>query len=101
RDAVGDLLGARAWLQHHGSVAGFREQGTDESRFWRADLRSVALATGFGAASSSCSYAAAAAERSALRQGAALVPALAFMFASTNLVIELGAVLWLLMGWQF
>jgi uncharacterized protein len=67
----------------------------------RTNLRSVAIATGLGAASSSCSYAAAAAGRSALRQGAALVPALAFMFASTNLVIELGAVLWLLMGWQF
>ena len=36
-----------------------------------------------------------------MQQGAALVPALAFMFASTNLAIELGAVLWLLMGWQF
>ena len=69
--------------------------------FGRTNLRSVTLATGFGAASSSCSYAAAAAGRSAFAQGAALVPALAFMFASTNLVIELGAVLWLLMGWRF
>ena len=69
--------------------------------FGRADLRSMALATGFGAASSSCSYAAAAAARSAFAQGAALIPALAFMFASTNLVIELGAVLWLLLGWRF
>ena len=69
--------------------------------FGRTDLRSMALATGFGAASSSCSYAAAAAARSAFAQGAALVPALAFMFASTNLVIELGAVLWLLLGWRF
>lgn len=66
--------------------------------FGRTDLRSMALATGFGAASSSCSYAATAAARSALRQGAALIPALAFMFASTNLVIELGTVLWLWMG---
>lgn len=69
--------------------------------FGRANFRSVALATGFGAASSSCSYAAAAAARSAFKQGAALIPALAFMFASTNLVVELGAVLWLLMGWRF
>ncbi len=69
--------------------------------FGRADLRSMAMATGFGAASSSCSYAAAAAGRSAFTQGAALLPALAFMFASTNLVVELGAVLWLLMGWRF
>lgn len=69
--------------------------------FGRTSLRSMALATGFGAASSSCSYAAAAAGRSAFVQGAALLPALAFMFASTNLVIELGAVLWVLMGWRF
>ena len=69
--------------------------------FGRTSLRSVAMAMGFGAASSSCSYAATAAARSAFQQGAALIPALAFMFASTNLVIELGAVLWLLMGWRF
>jgi uncharacterized protein len=66
--------------------------------FGRTNLRSMALATGLGAASSSCSYAATAAARSAFRQGAALIPALAFMFASTNLVVELGAVLWLWMG---
>src|SRR6478736_9927548 len=69
--------------------------------FGRTNLKSVAIATGLGAASSSCSYAAVAAARSAIQQGAALIPALAFMFASTNLVIELGAVLWVLMGWQF
>src|SRR5205809_2796370 len=69
--------------------------------FGQTNLKSVSLATGVGAASSSCSYAAVAAARSAIQQGAALVPALAFMFASTNLVIELGAVLWVLMGWQF
>ena len=69
--------------------------------FGQANLKSVSLATGLGAASSSCSYAAVAAARSAIQQGAALIPALAFMFASTNLVIELGAVLWVLMGWQF
>src|SRR6476660_3919022 len=69
--------------------------------FGQTNLTSVSLATGLGAASSSCSYAAVAAARSAMQQGAALIPALAFMFASTNLVIELGAVLWVLMGWQF
>jgi uncharacterized protein len=67
----------------------------------RSGLKEVLLATGFGAASSSCSYAAASIGRSAFQKGAALIPALAFMFASTNLVVELGAVLWLLMGWQF
>src|SRR5213596_2838293 len=69
--------------------------------FGQTNLKSVSLATGLGAASSSCSYAAVAAARSAIQQGAAVIPALAFMFASTNLVIELGAVLWVLMGWTF
>src|SRR5436309_12808492 len=67
----------------------------------RPGLREIALAIRFGAACFSCSYAAASIGRSAFQKGAALVPALAFMFASTNLVIELGAVLWLLMGWRF
>jgi uncharacterized protein len=66
-----------------------------------AGLKEMLLATGFGAASSSCSYAAASIGRSAFQKGAALIPALAFMFASTNLVVELGAVLWVLMGWHF
>ncbi len=69
--------------------------------FGRTNLRSMALATIFGGASSSCSYAAAATGRSALQKGAALIPTLAFMFASTNLVIELGAVLWIVLGWRF
>src|SRR5207247_425064 len=69
--------------------------------FGQTNLKSVSLATGLGAASSSCSYAAVAAARSAIQQGAALIPALAFMFSSSDLVIELGAVLWILMGWQF
>ncbi len=67
----------------------------------RDGMREIALATGFGAASSSCSYAAAAMSKTLFKKGAALVPSLAFLFASTNLVIELGLVLWLLMGWQF
>ncbi|MBV9690177.1 MAG: permease [Ktedonobacteraceae bacterium] len=67
----------------------------------RAGFKEVALATGFGAASSSCSYAAIAAAKSIFKRGAHLIPALAFMFASTNLVIELGLILWQLMGWQF
>src|SRR6266403_1869095 len=69
--------------------------------FGQANLKTMLLATGLGAASSSCSYAAVAAGRSAFQKGAALIPVLAFMFASTNLVVELGAVLWLLMGWRF
>ncbi len=67
----------------------------------KAGLSEMALATGVGAASSSCSYAAIAAAKSMFKRGAHLIPALAFMFASTNLVIELGLILWQLMGWQF
>jgi uncharacterized membrane protein YraQ (UPF0718 family) len=67
----------------------------------RAGLKEISLAASFGAASSSCSYAAIAAAKSMFKRGAHLIPALAFMFASTNLVIELGLVLWQLMGWQF
>jgi uncharacterized membrane protein YraQ (UPF0718 family) len=67
----------------------------------RDGVREIALATGFGAASSSCSYASAAISRTLFKKGAALVPSLAFLFSSTNLVIELGIILWLLMGWQF
>src|ERR1700736_1402487 len=63
--------------------------------------RPVALATGLGAASSSCSYAAIAIAKSLFQKGASAASALAFQFASTNLVWELGLVLWVLIGWQF
>jgi uncharacterized protein len=63
--------------------------------------KEIALATGFGAASSSCSYASAAITRSLIQKGAGFIPSLAFLFSSTNLVIELGIILYLLMGWQF
>src|SRR5207247_4635247 len=61
----------------------------------------VARATGLGAASSSCSYAAIAIAKSLFQKGASAATALAFQFASTNLVWELGLVLWVLIGWQF
>src|SRR3954464_13770541 len=61
----------------------------------------VAKATGLGAASSSCSYAAITIGRSLFSKGASAVTTLAFQFASTNLVWELGLVLWVLIGWQF
>jgi uncharacterized membrane protein YraQ (UPF0718 family) len=67
----------------------------------RDGVREIALATAAGAASSSCSYASAAVGRTMFKRGAALVPTLAFAFASTNLVVELGIVLFLLLGWQF
>ena len=63
--------------------------------------RPVAWATGLGAASSSCSYAAIAIGKSLFQKGASAASALAFQFASTNLVWELGLVLWVLIGWQF
>jgi uncharacterized protein len=61
----------------------------------------ITLATGLGAASSSCSYAAIAIAKSLFQKGASAASALAFQFASTNLVWELGLVLWVLIGWQF
>ncbi len=67
----------------------------------RPDLKGFVLACGFGAASSSCSYAAVAVGRALFRRGASFVNAIIFEFASTNLVFELGLVLLILLGWQF
>jgi uncharacterized protein len=66
-----------------------------------ASPKTLAFACALGAASSSCSYAAVALARSIFRKGANFTAAMAFEFASTNLVIELGIILWLLMGWRF
>jgi uncharacterized membrane protein YraQ (UPF0718 family) len=65
------------------------------------NTRTLALATGLGAASSSCSYAAVALARALVRRGASFTAAMAFEIASTNLVIELGIILALLLSWQF
>ena len=67
----------------------------------RPDFKGFALACGFGAASSSCSYAAVAVARTLFRKGASFANAIIFEFASTNLVFELGLVLLVLLGWQF
>src|SRR6266571_4174276 len=67
----------------------------------KPDLKGFLLACGFGAASSSCSYAAVAVARTLFRRGASFVNAIIFEFASTNLVFELGLVLLILLGWQF
>jgi uncharacterized membrane protein YraQ (UPF0718 family) len=64
-------------------------------------LRGITFATLFGAASSSCSYAAVAIARGLFRRGATFANAILFEFASTNLVFELGLVLLVLLGWQF
>jgi uncharacterized membrane protein YraQ (UPF0718 family) len=66
-----------------------------------AGPRSLAISAGIGGASSSCSYAAVALARSLFRKGASFTAAMAFQIASTNLVIELGIILILLMGWEF
>ena len=112
-DAIGQslLTGAgMAWQVLWSLVLGFLISGMIQAYVSRArmsaalgkaGLKEIALATAFGAASSSCSYAAIAAAKSIFKRGAHLIPALAFMFASTNLVIELGLILWQLMGWQF
>jgi uncharacterized membrane protein YraQ (UPF0718 family) len=63
--------------------------------------RTLVIATGLGAASSSCSYAAVALARSLFRKGANFTSAMAFQFGSTNLVLELGIILAVLIGWQF
>jgi uncharacterized protein len=67
----------------------------------RGGPREVALAAAAGAASSSCSYASAAITRTLFKKGAALTSSVAFLLASTNLVLELGVVIWLLLGWRF
>src|SRR6266850_1336695 len=83
------------------AIQAFVSTGQMRRAFGRDGFREIALATIAGAVSSSCSYASAAITRSLFKKGAALIPSLAFLFASTNLVIELGIILYLLMGWQF
>ncbi|PZR60449.1 MAG: hypothetical protein DLM53_12380 [Candidatus Eremiobacter antarcticus] len=87
------------------AISGFIQAFVSKERMRRqlgaSGLREVALATALGAASSSCSYAAAAVSKSLFKKGAGLIPSLAFLFASTNLVVELGIIIYLLMGWQF
>ncbi len=72
-----------------------------ESALSGSGIGPLARATGLGAASSSCSYAAIAIAKSLFQKGASAITSLAFQFASTNLVWELGLVIWILIGWQF
>ena len=72
-----------------------------QAQLGRNGVREISLATAYGAASSSCSYAAAAMSKTLFKKGAGFIPSLAFLFASTNLVLELGIILFALMGWQF
>src|SRR6266571_3334065 len=112
-DAVGHALNlgfAMFWEILWALIRGFGISGAVQAVVSKAEmtrllpddsLRSLALASGLGAASSSCSYAAVALARSIFRKGADFTSAMAFEFASTNLVIELGIILAVLLGWQF
>jgi uncharacterized membrane protein YraQ (UPF0718 family) len=82
-------------------VQAYVPKGGMAKHLGRAGLRELGLATVMGAASSSCSYAAAATAKSLFKRGANFTTSMVFMFASTNLVIELGFILWRLLGWPF
>src|ERR1700761_54334 len=84
-----------------GAVQAFVPRRDMQRVLGRRGPREIGRATLFGAASSSCSYAASAMAKTLFQRGADFVSSMVFMFASTNLVIELGIVLWVLIGWQF
>src|SRR3954469_7634712 len=112
-DAIGHALaiaGSMTWEILWALILGFALSAVVQAVVRRSTVvrllgdgrpRTIAIATGLGIASSSCSYAAVALARSLFRKGAAFVAAMAFEIASTNLVVELGIILALLMGWQF
>jgi uncharacterized protein len=105
-----ELTGSMTWEITWALILGFTLSAVIQAVVRRSTVvrllgdrrpRTLALAAGFGAASSSCSYAAVALARALFRKGADFTAAMAFEIASTNLVIELGVILALLMGWQF
>src|SRR4051812_18148999 len=112
-DTIGRSLADGAemfWETLWALVLGFGLSGAIQAFVSRAEMqralgdhrpRTIAKAGFLGAVSSSCSYAASALAKSLFVRGADFTAAQAFMFASTNLVVELGIVLWLLIGWQF
>ena len=112
-DAFGhavSLAAAMSWEILWALILGFAISAAVQAVVSKAEMgrllpddspRSLAIACGLGAASSSCSYAAVAMARSVFRKGADFTAAMAFQFASTNLVIELGIILAVLLGWQF
>ncbi|MER7049105.1 permease [Streptomyces jumonjinensis] len=104
------VAGAMAWEITWALILGFALSAVVQSAVRKATVvrllgdarpRTLVAAAGLGAASSSCSYAAVALARSLFRKGADFTAAMAFQIASTNLVVELGVILALLMGWQF
>jgi uncharacterized membrane protein YraQ (UPF0718 family) len=112
-DAIGHALafaGSMAWEIMWALVLGFTLSAVVQAVVRKSTIvallgddrpRTLAVAAGLGAASSSCSYAAVALARSLVRKGANFTAAMAFEIGSTNLVVELGVILALLMGWQF
>jgi uncharacterized protein len=104
------LSGSMAWEILWALILGFTLSAVVQAAARRSTIikllgddrpRTLAIAAGFGAASSSCSYAAVALARSLFRKGASFTAAMVFEIASTNLVIELGVIMALLIGWQF
>ncbi len=113
-DALGhalSLAAAMSWEILWALILGFAISGAVQAVVSKAEMgrllpddspRSLTIACGLGAGySSSCSYAAVAMARSVFRKGADFTSAMAFQFASTNLVVELGIILAVLLGWQF
>jgi uncharacterized protein len=112
-DAIGDALGfafGMTWEVLWALILGFALSGAVQAVVSKQQMRrllpddsprTLAVAAGLGAASSSCSYASVALARSLFRKGANFTAAMAFQFASTNLVVELGIILAVLIGWQF
>ena len=109
RDALA-VSGAMTWEILWALILGFALSAVVQAVVRKSDIirllgddrpKTLSIAAGLGAASSSCSYAAVALARSLFRKGASFTAAMAFEIASTNLVIELGIILALLLGWQF
>ena len=112
-DAIGHALataGSMTWQITWSLILGFTLSAVAQAVVRRETVarmlgddkpKALARATGLGAASSSCSYAAVALARALFRRGASFTAAMAFEIASTNLVIELGIIMALLIGWQF
>jgi uncharacterized protein len=112
-DAIGDALQfafGMTWEVLWALILGFALSGAVQAVVSKQQMRrllpddsprTLTVAGGLGAASSSCSYAAVALARSLFRKGADFTSAMAFQFASTNLVVELGIILAILIGWQF
>lgn len=112
-NSIGDGLIEAWWMFFHtfwalilgftlsGAVQAFVSRKAMKEQLGDDSFKSIGKASFFGMVSSSCSYSASALAKSLFSKGANFTASMVFMFAATNLVIELGLVLWVLMGWQF